>query len=379
MSLKIETGRDGMQSTSNAATADKKTVMEKVAEKRRALGRGLESLLPGPRVVIPPPREQGAPATISGTPAPPTAAVAPPDSGWAGTPVAPPDASSATGISLQEVAAPGAAPANEVQQLSLDKILDNPNQTRMTFEKEPLDELAASIAVQGVLQPIVVRPMGDGNYILIMGERRVRASRQAQKTTIPAIVKRVSEQQAAEMTVIENLQRQDLDCIEQANAFSMLSLHFNLTQEEIGKRVGVSRESVANYMRLLKLPQVVIRAIQEKKLSYSHARLLLRLGDEHALIAMVANTAIIKGMSVLQMEEEVERVLLGGAGKEQHPVTARGAQWVDPNVKAAQRALEATLGMRVRIRDRKGKGRLTIEYASLEDFDRLVGILNGKD
>jgi len=285
-----------------------------------------------------------------------------------------------TGISLQAIAAPDAAPGNEVQQLPLNKILDNPNQTRMTFEKEPLDELAASIAVQGVLQPIVVRPKGDGNYILIMGERRVRASRQAQKTTIPAIVKRVSEQQAAEMTVIENLQRQDLDCIEQANAFSMLSLHFNLTQEEIGKRVGVSRESVANYMRLLKLPQVVIRSIQEKKLSYSHARLLLRLGDEPALIAMAANTAIIKGMSVQQLEEEVERILIGGYGpNKKEAVRPRGAQWVDPNVKAAQRALEATLGMRVRIRDRKGKGKLTIEYTSLEDFDRLVGILNGKE
>jgi ParB family chromosome partitioning protein len=158
-----------------------------------------------------------------------------------------------------------------VQQLPIDKIGDNPNQTRQRFEKEALQELADSIAVQGVLQPIVVRPGGDGGYILIIGERRLRASQLAGRTVIPAIVKRVSEQQAAEMTIIENLQRQDLGCIEQANAFSNLSLHFNLTQEEIGKRVGVSRESVSNYMRLLKLPGIVIRQIQEVQLSYSHA------------------------------------------------------------------------------------------------------------
>jgi ParB family transcriptional regulator, chromosome partitioning protein len=129
-----------------------------------------------------------------------------------------------------------------------------------------------------VLQPVVVRPGKEGRFIL-MGERRLRASRMAGKTTIPVIVKRVSEQQAAEMTLVENLQRQDLNCVEQAEAFANLSKQFKLTQEEIGKRAGVSREQVSNYMRLLALPEGVIGALQKGRLTYSHARVLLQLRD----------------------------------------------------------------------------------------------------
>ena len=352
-----------MQSTNAAAgkTAVEK-VGEKLAEKRRALGRGLESLLPGPRVVpggVPPSsgREQGAPATAGGAPALQEPAV----------------------VDLQAEATSGnGAPLTEVQQLPLHLVRDNPNQTRMHFEKETLQELADSIAVQGVLQPIVVRPADDGNYILIIGERRLRASQLAGRTTIPAIVKRVSEQQAAEMTIIENLQRQDLDCIEQATAFQRLSQQFNLTQEEIGKRVGASRELVANHLRLLKLPQIVIRQIQANDLSYSHARVLLRLGDEQELIATFAGKAILKAMSVKQLEEEVERALMPGFVYGEHHSQPQEPKWVDPNVKAAERSIESVLGMRVKIRDRKGRGKITIEYGSLEDFDRVVGMLKGK-
>ena len=148
--------------------------------------------------------------------------------------------------------------------LEIDRIDQNPYQTRREFDQEALTDLARSIQVQGVLQPIVVRPGKEGRFILILGERRLRASKMAGKTTIPAIVKRVSEQQAAEMTLVENLQRQDLNCVEQAEAFANLSTEFKLTQEEIGKRVGVSREQVSNYMRLLKLPEGVIGALQKK-------------------------------------------------------------------------------------------------------------------
>ena len=369
-----------MQATSNAAAADKKTVMEKVAEKRRALGRGLESLLPSPQRTNtgpaggpgPGPRAVAPPAPSQGTVVP--AAEAQERAAIAGEAPAPHGAV----VDLQAAASDKAGPSQEVQQLPLDRILDNPNQTRLHFENENLQELAASIEVQGVLQPIVVRPKGDGNYILIMGERRLRASKMAGRTTVPAIVKRVSEQQAAEMTIIENLQRQDLDCIEQANAFSNLSLHFNLTQEEIGKRVGVSREVVANHLRLLKLPGIVIRQIQGRELSYSHARVLLRLGDEHELIAAFAGKAIMKGLTVQQLEDEVERALVPGFVYGQKQSQPQEAKWVDPNVRSAERSIEATLGMRVKIRDRKGKGKITIEYRSLEDFDRLVEMLRGK-
>jgi ParB family chromosome partitioning protein len=284
----------------------------------------------------------------------------------------------ATGVDLQAVAAGRKVDEHPVIEIPLGKIGDNPNQTRSDFNRELLEEMARSIANHGVMQPIVVRPGQDGRYILILGERRLRASEIAGKPTIPAIVKRVSEQQAAEMTIVENLQRQDLHCLEQAGAFSMLSLRFHLTQEEIGKRIGVSRETVSNYLRLLKLPQDVIRALRSRTLTFSHARQLLCLANEEQ-VSKLAELAIAKKMSVLQLEEEVERVNMNlppQAGPEK--ANSGGARWVDPNVRAAQRTLESILGMRVRIRDRKGKGKITIEYGTLEDFERVVRMLKGK-
>src|SRR5882762_4858501 len=240
-------------------------VTEKLAEKRRALGRGLESLLPGgPRAVrsndptlAQNARKDGAPSEVLST---------------TGAPEAIATGAAVETVDLQAMAARRAADGAPVLELALDSIESNPHQTRMEFDEEFLKELARSIQVQGVIQPIVVRPGVDGRYVLILGERRLRASKLAGKTTIPAIVKRVSEQQAAEMTIVENLQRQDLDCLEQAEAFAHLSTMFNLTQDEIGKRVGASRETVSNYLRLLKLPTEVQNFLSRGDLTYSHAR-----------------------------------------------------------------------------------------------------------
>jgi ParB family chromosome partitioning protein len=186
------------------------------------------------------------------------------------------------------------------------------------------------------------------------------------------MVRRVSDQQAAEMTVVENLQRQDLNCIEQASAFSKLSRDFGLTQEQIGQRVGVSRESVSNYMRLLKLPAAVLQHLQEGRLGFSEARVLLQLLDP-TLIEKIADEAVRKLLSVAQLEELVDRTNIPLVKDE----TPQRARWVDPNVRAAQTEMERVLGMRVRIRDRKGKGKIVIEYATLEDFDRVVDRLKG--
>jgi ParB family transcriptional regulator, chromosome partitioning protein len=318
---------------------------EKAApEKRKALGRGLESLLPGgPRVVAPVPvSSPGAAAT----------AVA----GGAPAPHVP---------SLSET-------RDAVVQIALEQIEENPYQTRYHFGDQALEELASSIRANGVVQPVVVRPGADGRYTLILGERRCRASKLAGKTTIPAMVRRVSDQQAAEMTVVENLQRQDLNCIEQASAFSKLSRDFGLTQEQIGQRVGVSRESVSNYMRLLKLPAAVLQHLQEGRLGFSEARVLLQLLDP-TLIEKIADEAVRKHLSVAQLEEVVDRTNIPLVKDE----TPQRARWVDPNVRAAQTEMERVLGMRVRIRDRKGKGKIVIEYATLEDFDRVVDMLKG--
>jgi ParB family chromosome partitioning protein len=310
---------------------------------------------------------------------------------------------------LQAADAGQTADGEQAFELALDRIEQNPYQTRTEFEPNALAELAASIQEQGVLQPIVVRPAtvargsfgltyegteavppeiagslpplapvapgGKQRYILILGERRFRASKMAGKTTIPAIVKRVSEQQAAEMTLVENLQRQDLHCLEQAVAFAKLSTDFHLTQEAIGKRVGVSREQVSNYLRLLRLPREVLDALRNGDLTYSHARLLLSLGEESQIVR-VARLVIAKKMSVALLEEKVMDSHIPKGDPEERQ--SSGARWVDPNVRAAQRSLEAVLGMRVRIRDRKGKGKITIEYGTLEDFDRVVGMLKGK-
>ena len=259
--------------------------------------------------------------------------------------------------------------------VTMDQIDQNPYQTRRQFDQAALQELADSIAVQGVLQPIAVRPGKQGRFVLILGERRLRASRIAGKPTIPVIVKRVSEQHAAEMTLVENLQREDLNCMEQAEAFANLSTRFKMTQEDIGRRAGVSREKVSNFMRLLTLPEGVIGALQKGRLTYSHARVLLTLRDD-VQIWKYAQKAMVEKMSVTKLEDLVLGVS-APAGLDE-PKKGGGARWVDPNVKAAQRSLETVLGVRVRIRDRKGRGKIVIEYGTLEDFDRVVRMLKGK-
>ena len=230
----------------------------------------------------------------------------------------------------------------------------------------------------------MVRPSDEdeGRYILILGERRLHASKKAGKTHIPALVRRVSLQQAAEMTIIENLQREDLSALEQAEAFRVLSKDFNLTQQQIGERVGLSRVSIANYMRLLKLPREVMELLAEKRINFAQAKELLKLENDDQ-ISQAALYAVKKGLSI----EQVERLVLSmnglldpfpGMPGQVVKKTGSGARWVDPNVRAAQTDLERMLGVRVRIRDRKGKGKIVIEYSTVDDYERVVEMLRGK-
>jgi ParB family chromosome partitioning protein len=395
-------------------------------EKRRALGRGLASLLPGPRVVPQAPAVASAAAPPSGGhaggaavtspavahaaaavviaahPSSPTGDVAeygevsaanpdlPEAVVWPEEKLADPtglppyDSVAADGTYTLQAAAETRIPGNLVVNLAITDIDKNPFQTRYIADDDALEELANSIKVNGVVQPIVVRPAEDeGRYVLILGERRLHASKQAGKTHIPAMVRRVSEQQAAEMTIVENLQRQDLTPLEQAEAFRVLSNEFNLTQQQIGERVGLSRESVANYMRLLKLPREVMEMLIEKRINFAKAKELLKLGDNDR-IAQAALYAVKKGMNMEQVEMLVLRMeglldpLPDMPGVKKRERTT-GARWVDPNVRAAQTELERTLGLRVRIRDRKGRGKIVIEYATVDDYDRVVEMLKGKN
>jgi ParB family chromosome partitioning protein len=272
-------------------------------------------------------------------------------------------------------------PANLVVNLTIADIDKNPFQTRYVQDDDALEELSDSIKANGVVQPIMVRPSEEeGRYILILGERRLLASKKAGKTQIPALVRRVSLQQAAEMTIVENLQREDLSALEQAEAFRVLSKEFSLTQQQIGERVGLSRASVTNYMRLLKLPRDVMQLLAEKKISFAEAKELLALSSDDQ-ISKAALYAVKKGLTL----EQIERLVLSMNGDlDPFPgmpgevVKKSGARWVDPNVRAAQLELERMLGVRVRIRDRKGKGKIVIEYSTVDDYDRVVEMLRGK-
>ena len=380
------------------ATAEKKD--EKV-EKRRALGRGLDSLLPGPRAVAavaPPAASPVGPARTLSQSSPGGAAESAElvpieiqavvdetssaaelrSAGQPGAAV-PTSASMLHGPDVIEINAQAETrvPGNLVAQIRVEHIEKNPYQTRYLFDKDALVELAESIRATGVVQPIVVRPAEEeGRYVLILGERRLRASKMAGKETIPAMVRRVSEQQAAEMTVVENLQREDLNCIEQAEAFRVLSKEFNMTQEQIGKRIGLSRESVSNYMRLLKLPEKVMEYLATNQLSFSEARELLGLEDQ-SQIEKLADTVVKHHMTLEQIEEMVAK-LNGWPDGSENKKTAGAARWIDPNVRAAQTDLERLLGVRVRIKDRKGKGKIVIEYHTVDDYERVVGMLRGK-
>jgi len=296
-------------------------------EKRKALGRGLESLLPSrPKPMV--------------------------------------DIAASAAVVI-------AAPEGKPLEIPVDKIDRNPFQTRKGFDEEKLKELAASIAASGVVQPIVVRPVKDGRYTLITGERRWLASQQANKTTIPAIVREVSDVQAMEMTIVENLQRADLNPMEQAHAFERLSKEFKLTQEQMAERTGKDRASVANFLRLLKLPEDVQLHVESGELSFGHARALIALPPEQ--VSKVAWKVIHLNLSVRSTEKYVQGII--NPEMVAKPADVPEARMVDPNVREAEDRLRRSLGLKVKIEDKSGRGRVIIEYAGVDDFDAILAAL----
>ena len=263
---------------------------------------------------------------------------------------------------------PVSAPGEMIRQLPVEQIDHNPYQTRSRFDETALAELAESIKASGVVQPILVRPQLSGRFQLIAGERRWLASQRAGKTTVPAIVKQVSNEQAMEMTIVENLQREDLNPVEQARAYERLGREFGLTQEQMAQRTGKEHSSVANFLRLLKLPSDVQTLVEENKLSFGHAKALMSLDSPEAVLKL-ANRAVALSMSVRQIEGTVYSLV------HPEPKREKAERQVDPNVREAERQLQRALGVRVEITDNKGKGRIVIEYKSLEDFDRVVEVL----
>jgi ParB family chromosome partitioning protein len=279
---------------------------------------------------------------------------------------------------LPRVPAP-AAPVPETEggkplEIPLDQIDRNPFQTRSHLNPDHLAELAASIAANGVVQPVLVRPQASGRFQLIAGERRWLASQQAGKLTIPAILRQVSDEQAMEITIVENLQRSDLNPMEQARAFDRLSREFHMTQEQMAVRTGKDRASVANFLRLLRLPSSVQARVESGQLSFGHARTLLAL--EHAEeIEKAAQKIVSSSLSVRQTEDYVQRILHPERMAKKEP---KPAPPIDPNVRDVQDRLQRALGLKVNIEDKNGRGRVIIEYARLEDFDTLLEHLAGE-
>ncbi len=256
-------------------------------------------------------------------------------------------------------------------EIPLGQIDRNPFQTRTGIDEAKLNELAQSIAATGVVQPIVVKQLAGGRYQLITGERRLLASRKAGKATIPAILRSVSDEQAMEMTIVENLQRADLNPMEQARAYQRLATDFRMTQEQMALRTGKERASVANFLRLLRLPEAVQQKVESGDLSFGHARTLLALSTPEA-IAAAAQKVMALSMSVRQTESYVQG-LMNPEARQAKVEKIKVPQ--DPNVHEAQDRLQRALGLRVKIEDKRGKGRVIIEYSGLEDFDSILAAL----
>lgn len=294
-------------------------------KQRRALGRGLSALLPGK-------------AAGHGASAPLAAAIA----------IAPVSDMSPT-------------------SLAIDSIEPNPLQPRVVFQADRLEELAASVRANGVIQPLIVRKHQDG-YQLVAGERRWRAAKLAGLAQVPVVIQEIADRQLLEIALVENIQREDLNPMETAHAYDRLGRELGLSQEEIGRRTGKDRASIANMLRLLKLPTEVQLLLAEHRLAMGHARAVLGLATAEQQIEL-AEKAAAQGLSVRQVEALVQELSAdrprSGSGPKREPSQ-------DPNIRAAVDALERVLGTRVRVVELSDqRGRIEIEYYSQAELDRI--------
>jgi len=292
-----------------------------MAAKKRGLGKGLEALL-------------GAGATVAGA-------------------------------QDEAAAAPSEKADGELRVLPVDILQRGVYQPRIDMKADALEELANSIRAQGVVQPIVVRPVGGGRYEIIAGERRWRATQLAGLASIPALIRDVPDNAAIAMSLIENIQREDLNPIEEAAALMRLQQEFELTQQEVADAVGKSRSTVANLLRLMTLQEDVRRLVEHGDLEMGHARALLALeGSEQS---HAARSVVARGLSVRQTEALVRKLL---ADRDRPPE----ARQLDPNIRQLQDDLSQRLGTRVQIQHGpKGKGKLVLPYNSLDELDGILG------
>ena len=263
---------------------------------------------------------------------------------------------------------PQVKPAEEIEDLPLAEVRPNPYQPRKNFDEKKLAELAESIKENGVLQPIIVR-RSVGGYEIIAGERRCRASELAGQATIPAIIRQFDESQMMEVAILENLQREDLTPLEEAQAYEMLHKNLGLTQEEVSKKMGKSRPYITNYLRLLTLPQKTKGLLQRGELSMGQARTLLGLKDKDR-IDELAKRVVKEGMPVRKVEALVAK--MNERGQKQKKKNAGKSAFV----RASESQLAAKFGSPVSITENKtGKGHLSIDFASPDELNRILDLL----
>jgi ParB family transcriptional regulator, chromosome partitioning protein len=259
-----------------------------------------------------------------------------------------------------------------VQEINLQELRPNPYQPRKTFQREAIIELKDSILEHGILQPIVVRKSIKG-YEIVVGERRFRAAKEAKLETVPAVVRELSEQQMMELAVLENLQREDLNPIEEGAAYQTLMDKLKLTQEEVAKRLGKSRPHVANHIRLLSLPPKIQELISTGKISMGHGRALLGL-REKAKVPVLVEKVINEALNVRQLEKLIQQL-----NEDVSRETKKPEKKKDVFIQEREHTLRERFGTTVNIRQNKNKGKIEIEFFSKDDLERILEMLDQND
>lgn len=269
----------------------------------------------------------------------------------------------------KKISGSGATPKGAINEIEISKIETNPWQPRTDFDEAALDDLANSIKVQGIIQPITVRALNANKFQLISGERRLQASKRAGLKAIPAYIRIADDQQMLEMALIENIQRENLNSIEIALSYQRLLAECDLKQEELGDRVGKNRSTVTNYLRLLKLPPAIQIALRDAKLSMGHARALISI-DDVALQLSIFDQIIQQDLSVRKVEELV-RNSGKKSEKDEKPV------FIDPEIKKLQTKLSSHFGSKILVKsNEKNQGEIKIPFASTEDLNRILELFD---
>ncbi|MFS0558724.1 ParB/RepB/Spo0J family partition protein [Brevibacillus sp. 179-C9.3 HS] len=256
----------------------------------------------------------------------------------------------------------------QVKEVSINEIRPNPYQPRKEFEQSAIDELAQSIKEHGIIQPLIVRKSIKG-YELVAGERRLRAAKVAGLKQVPVVVKAYTDQQLMEIALIENLQRENLNPLEEAEAYDKLISHHDYTQEQLAQKIGKSRPHVANMLRLLQLPEKIRKMVSAAELSMGHSRALLAVSDKKVQ-QQLANDVVEKGLSVRQLEEIVKQLNVSRETKKKKPAKN------EPVLIEMEERLRSRFGTSVKIKKGSKRGKIEIDFYSQEDLERIIDILN---